>query len=419
MRRSFWLLFVLAGLGAAALPHGTDSEELEHNRRLLEKWKADPDHHQRLKRDLAAFHALSPERQERIRAVDRHLHEGDSSTQGRLWGVLERYAGWLERLPESDRRLVLEAPTAEARLEVISGLKQRQWRDRLPGTMRAELLKLPEQRQVERMKELRLLEWRQRILWQRPFQGKNDPIPKPKQMTDFPPEVKAFIKEKLEPRLSAQEKQELKRANAAGKWPELPRLVAKLADRYPVLPPLPRRTITQFHELPPAMRNKLDWRHNRPDFKEKVPYHLQGKWPDFALGVTEVYRRQYRRQPPPLGASKPDEFPAEVRTFLREKLFTVLSPMEKERLRWLEGRWPDYPRRLLYLARRKQLVIPGMSLPGPHELWASADLALYERSEEARERLEFGPMPGFPGWLKKLQLPGKKGHRSGGRRGGR
>src|SRR5262245_33956492 len=101
MRRPRWLILVPACLLCVAFAT-PESEDLERNRRLLEKWKAEPEHYRRLKRDLAAFYALPPERQEEIRDVDRQLHDADSATQARLWAVLERYYTWLERLPEAE-----------------------------------------------------------------------------------------------------------------------------------------------------------------------------------------------------------------------------------------------------------------------------------------------------------------------------
>jgi len=56
-----WLFLILAGAVvvlaaplAAALVEPTP-EELEHNRRLLEKIRLDPDHYRRLRRDLQSF----------------------------------------------------------------------------------------------------------------------------------------------------------------------------------------------------------------------------------------------------------------------------------------------------------------------------------------------------------------------------
>ena len=64
-RLALALAALLVGLAAAA-----DPDALEHNRRLLERWRSDPDHYRRLQRDLRAFHALPRARQEQLRRLD-------------------------------------------------------------------------------------------------------------------------------------------------------------------------------------------------------------------------------------------------------------------------------------------------------------------------------------------------------------
>src|SRR5438874_1623147 len=153
MRRPRWLLIVLAGwlaVPALALPE-PGPDELERNRRLLERWKSDPEHYRRLLQDLRAFWDLPPERQEALRRLDRELHEADSSTQQRLWAVLERYRLWLERLPETDRERVLNAPDKEQRLRVIKEFRERQWVDRLPLRLRNELLTIDPDKRAARI----------------------------------------------------------------------------------------------------------------------------------------------------------------------------------------------------------------------------------------------------------------------------
>ena len=58
----------------------------------------DPDRRARLKGNLALFRHLAPEDQDRVRELDRALHQDeDTATRARLWAVMERYAGWLSR----------------------------------------------------------------------------------------------------------------------------------------------------------------------------------------------------------------------------------------------------------------------------------------------------------------------------------
>src|SRR4051794_30160700 len=99
-------LIALLLFAALAVPlcgaDGTD--EHDRNARLLEKWRADPEHYARLQRDLHYFAALPHDRQEKIRRFDSELEKCDSQTRKRLWETLERYAVWLDRLPEAEQQ---------------------------------------------------------------------------------------------------------------------------------------------------------------------------------------------------------------------------------------------------------------------------------------------------------------------------
>ena len=381
MRRPFGRLLVLMSLCGAVVAQAPESGGLERNRRLLEKWQTDPDHYQRLREDLRAFHALPPGRQAQIRELDRQLHEEAPATRARLWGVLERYVEWLARLPEADRRRVLEAPTAQRRLEVIRALKQQQWLDRLPRQVREGVLKLAPDKRAERIRELRQQEMRQRVLWQQVvvLAGKGASIPKPRNFNDLPPDVRKFFSDFVNPRLSLAERNEIARSSGRG-WPEFVRVIAMLSDRYPVLPPkFAGSPITNYHQLPARVARQLANEKHKGQ-ASKIPWHLQGKWPDFALGIVKVLEQEGKRPAAPLGASRPKEFPPPVRNFLEKELFGALSSTQAQNLRKLEGHWPAYPLRLLQLARRKHLVIPDMSLPGPPAMWELA--ALEEKLQE-------------------------------------
>src|SRR5258708_35930425 len=123
VRALLFLALALAALGAA-LPEPPSSDgvtrddPLARNQQLLEEWRENPKHNARLQRDLERFWSLPREERDRLRALDRELHEQDSATQQRLWGVLERYHAWMERLPESDRRRI-ESASGDRRLAII------------------------------------------------------------------------------------------------------------------------------------------------------------------------------------------------------------------------------------------------------------------------------------------------------------
>src|SRR4051794_34812470 len=170
MRRC-WLFLGLAGLlvgGLTAAAPPDSADELQHNRRLLEKWRHDPEHHARLEEDLRAFWALPGWRQRRLRRLDRDPHETDPHTRKRLWGVLERYHAWLERLPESQQESIRAAPDAGERLRLVKEIRDRQWLASLPRAVRENLLKLPADQRAARVTLLRQEERRHREEWQRP-----------------------------------------------------------------------------------------------------------------------------------------------------------------------------------------------------------------------------------------------------------
>jgi hypothetical protein len=43
---------------------------------------------------------------------------------------------------------------------------------------------------------------------------------------------------------------------------------------------------------------------------------------------------------------------------------------EWDSLRQLEGKWPDYPKRMIELAAAQDLSVPGVTLPGSPRKWA-------------------------------------------------
>jgi hypothetical protein len=375
VRRPWWLAVVLACLSSLAFASHEEADELERNRRLLDKWKANPDHYQRLKRDLNAFYALPAARQEQIRDLDRQLHEADPETQTRLWGVMERYSVWLEQLPEPERRAVLGA---KDKATLIRGLRQREWIERLPRPVRNDLFRLPPEARLARIYELRQQEQQQRVLWQRPL-GSTD-VARPTKYNDLPAETQTFFAKEVLPRLSEEDKKQLKQTE--GNWPDFPKQVSRLADRYPVLPEGPLGKVTKAAQLPPEVKARLEG-----SKAAKEVARLEGRWPDYALAVTDAVRAE-GGPVKPLGASRLEEFPPATAVFVRNRLLPSLNMGEQAELKRSEGRWPDYPRRLLALAQKHHVVIPGMSLPGPQDTWAVARVEKQELSGEQKRVME-------------------------------
>jgi hypothetical protein len=85
--------------------------------------------------------------------------------------------------------------------------------------------------------------------------------------------------------------------------------------------------------------------------------------------VTAFARREGIALPRQLGPCRPEELAAPVRQFLTDQLVPRLKPEEKKQLQEAEGEWPRYPRQVVELARRYQLRVPGLGLPGPRQEW--------------------------------------------------
>jgi hypothetical protein len=376
MRRPWWPTLLLSGLIVSLALGASEQEELERNERLLERWRADPEHYQRLRRDLKAFYGLPRSRQTQMRALDQQLHATDSQTQARLWGTLERYNTWLAGLTESQRQQIATAPTTEARLDVIRQLRVRQWLPTLPLAIQEEVKRLPVAEQTQRIALYRAEFRQQAQQWEHDWYTSRNALPRPTQLDELPPEVRAHVEKNLLPRLTEFEKVRLTRAQ--GKYPEWLRVVQNLAEVHPVLPPLPKGEISTWQKLPQEAK------HGLTSDKSKRPKGINkyaNKWPEFALEITRQ-RRERKLPVVPLGASKPSEFPPIIQTFINQELLPMLSPERRAELHRLEGKWPEYPKQLLKLARDRSLIVPGMSLPGPIEMWEAARLAAVSEASD-------------------------------------
>src|SRR5262249_11330599 len=138
-----------------------------------------------------------------------------------------------------------------------------------------------------------------------------------------------------------------------------------LADRNPVLSPPSWPRPTRFSDLPEEVQKRFAKIQKWPP----VVRQAEGKWPDYAIELTKMARRRGITLPRPLGPGPPADFPPQTKRFLENKLFPALTVEETVKLKGVEGQWPEYPRMLVMLARDHNLVIPGMMLPGPRELW--------------------------------------------------
>jgi hypothetical protein len=378
-KRSLFLLMLglAAAVPALAVPD-PPVDELERNRRLLDSWRTDPEHYARLRRDFKEFWELADDQRERLRRLDRELRATDARTQRRLLGVMERYASWLERLPEGDRQQIASADRSE-RLAVVRAIRDRQYFESLPAKVREELALLPAVERRAQLDRLRGEDRRLRLACVRIAQSRPDPQPakppsptatRPTRLAEFTPDVRYYVENVLWRQIKPEEAEQLKKAEGAA-WPVLARTILELSDKHPVRLPGPvtgpRRYIDLPAEVLKAMSAKDLLASQRKHLNEQI-----GKWPEFAAEYSALARKNGVNLPRQLGPCHPTQFDAPVAQFIDRALLPKLTQPENEQLRAAEGKWPDYPRLLLELAKKHGLEVPLMHLPGPRELWDQA-----------------------------------------------
>ncbi len=330
------------------------------------------------------FKNLPPWRQVAIRELDRELHDRDPAERDFYLHVLETYAVWLSRLPAPQRREILAAPDAAQRLQRIRQRREQQWYDALPAVVRQKLDSLTP---LERQKYLqeraatrdgeRHAEW---TLIRRHGKGLlTQPVPWPFHQESVRREVIEFTRQAFRlrdgewPRLTANEQDRLVRALAAAEknggwsWWHYGREVYFLYRKYESwLLPEPRTgPVTQLKHL-----GDLATLLPSEPFRRTLEPHA-GKWPEFALAVRNQLvsmglAEQYSAR---LGPSRLVELPDPLRAAVETKLLPQLTPRELQRLGQSEGRWPEYCRELILLARQHDVALPGVMLPGSPKQW--------------------------------------------------
>ena len=345
------------------------------------------------------FRGYPVARRQQLRKLDTDLHDLPAAEQDRLRPVLENYAGWLDRLPDGERRDVLAAPTPAARLEAVTQLYQLRWRDDLPLPQRAKLaatVSAAEKAELvsswKAAEAARRDEWHvARRQWPTLF-GRDRQAPWPfsepgvaRQIDDY---VKAVLKVDLaaplpkvdgkselpaSARLTRAEFAYLRSAHDSatkeGNWFVYGVAVHRLSQQHPYLPePLPGRpVITIVLALPAELQT--------PRFRQplrSLDPSTRGKWPEFALEVAHKCKLERLPVPESLGPCRPADFTEPVREFVTKVLGPRLTDAERDGLKRLEGKWPDYPQQLLTLAKlpKYDFAVPTVTLPGTPSLWA-------------------------------------------------
>ena len=340
---------------------------------------------------IRLFLSYPAARRQQLRELQRQRQALPVEQQRRLAEVLERYAVWLDRLPEAEQAEVLRAENSSARLEVVRRIREKLWREALPTRHREQLKLIADPEEALRLvacwkdaEQSRRDEW---LLARRQwgsFAPGSPAKPWPFNDVTLTREIDQYLKtvlkvdlnlkldSRFEPpsgcRLDRQEYQELKlRHDAAhneGYWLLYGASILRLAERHPSLPgPANGKPVTDLNQVPKEFLKELRAK-NLPDLNRQ-----RGKWPEFALELADAAYKQRLATNFHLGPARPQEFASPVREFFEQQLLPKLSPDSRAELASLEGKWPEYPRRFVELARRHDLSIPGVTLPGPPSLW--------------------------------------------------
>lgn len=374
-RPRFAVMLLSAALAVCAWAADMPGDE-STNRKLLKTWLEDTEHADRLKRNLAAFNAMSRSDQARVRQLDKSLHDLDADTRARLQKVMERYVDWLARLPEADRERVEAAAPGAERLAIVTELLDHQWQESLPKYDRNRLAVAEPLERAILLDELRQREddWRRmrsdsrRRAEEQAIVG-NLPI----SSQDFRSHVQQFVEESLRPLLSDREEGRLN-SNPNKNNARYLALVAELAEGKQSLPfpgPAPsgkKKAYRYWKDLPPEIVKAFPVKdlNNPPPSITKA----DGKWPDLPLAVVEFARERTVEIPTGLlGPTRLNEMPPSVQKFVKDELMPKLTEAERKQLAAAESKWPDYPKAIKNLADRHLLPVPGIALPGEREAW--------------------------------------------------
>jgi hypothetical protein len=235
--RPLALALVTVGLAAAGVP-GRDA----------------PDRRGQLQQSLAAFRRLSPEAQTKVRQLDKALHEDeDAGTRIRLFGVMERYAGWLARLPDADRERVTAAPAGPERLRVIRDILDRQWIDGLPPAYHERLAKAApadRTRLLDRWRRDDRDRQQERLLALRAAEEEAFPFAAVRQR-QFREDVQKYVKDTLEKQLTPRERQRLNTVTSKGAGYGYFHQVLVLSEAHRLRPPGPAEVWERYRDPKP------------------------------------------------------------------------------------------------------------------------------------------------------------------------
>jgi hypothetical protein len=380
------LLLFFAGTSLSVVAQ-TGDNEWEQQRRRYDLYRQHPDRLARLRENYQSYQSLL--RKEAVTKLDQEMHALSEKKQARYWGVLSRYADWLDQLKKKNPQAyqaIKDAPDAASRLTLIKSERDREWMQTQPRAAREHWAKLQGDERTEYVANLRIEERHQRLQWQiaarfwREIENKQF---LPCRLSDFSQKAKgAKFKEKemnkvqeyvtnyLLPYLSDAEKKQLE--DADGRWPDFPQALVEIARKRPsALPPAKEEDIpTLFSQLPAPIQDRVtDKKGGGVKAKLLKEIRTFEKSPGFAGKVVELGTNkgsvpfEHEFWPSHFkGLQKP------MQTFVLEQLIPKLDSKDKIDLEDHQGRWPYYPKKIQELARKHNLQPPWHILPEP-DVW--------------------------------------------------
>ncbi len=340
-----------------------------------------PDDPAYLRRQFAYFEKLPVERQEQLRILDREFAGLNTKDQERFSKTLQTYNAWLAKLPEPERKRILDAGNSEERLNVVREIRTREYLEGLPKAYRDEYAKLQDpKKQAEKIREWRYEEQQRQDDWDFAKDHFNEWQPgKPLPM--FQGNEKQLVEKlvaNLDPSLSEVERESLRQRKLIGEveghmwW--YAREILLLYEAHPLLPGKPGPK--DYKSLPVEVRTYLE-ANDKTFGAGRLPPEVQkveGRWPDFALALHKYCETKKLKLPVPLGDCRKDQMPDDIREYLTKVLEPHLNRNDMRKklltnLQSLEGKWPEYPKTIMELAKSEKLPIPGWSLPLGPTVW--------------------------------------------------
>jgi hypothetical protein len=357
------LLFTLtASLWAVPDP---GAEEIDAARQRYAQWRRHPDKLARLRQYWQSFLALPAERREQILHFDQSLHEEPSTSQARLWNVLERYTDWYNHLSDQDRQKLQAEPDKSKRLALIREMRDSEWMKGQAKAVRVEWAAHTGKARADFVTKLRQEERQRHLEWQmasRFWKKLETHEPLPARAEDLPQEVQKYVRDILLPMLEPAELERLKKSE--GSWPAYPMLLVELADRHPPALKGPHGP-TRIEDLPEPLRDRIY------KMKDKAVHkfldHAKGRWPEFGTAVADLVARN-KNWPPTLPQNElwPQDHTGlkpPMQKFVMEILPAVLTNDEKLKLLHCPKSWPEYPQLIQQLAQAHHLQPPWHSVP--------------------------------------------------------